>query len=60
MEIVRGDLPQLTEADLAAILRNAMTDGARPIAAVVEPVIRAELSRRQAARTTSPILLTAA
>lgn len=45
--IMRGDILHLTEADLAAILCNIMTDGPHPVARIVEPVIRQELVRRR-------------
>ncbi len=52
--IVRGDLPHLTEADLAAILCSVMNDGPHPVARVIEPIIRHELVRRRSSLVPTP------
>lgn len=56
--IVGRDVHRMSEADLAAVLCSVMADGPHPIARVVEPIIRAELARRQASRILNPLLLT--
>lgn len=54
VSIVRGDLPLMSEADLAAILCTIMNDGPHPVARVVEPIVRAELARRRSAIALRP------
>lgn len=52
--ILSGDLPRMTDADLAAILCTIMNDGPHPVARIVEPVVRAELTRRRSTVVTAP------
>jgi hypothetical protein len=49
-EIVRADLPYLTDADLARILGDIWQAGSNPIATLLEPLVRAELTRRRPVR----------
>jgi hypothetical protein len=53
--ILTGDLPLMTEAQLAAMLTEIFLADPSPIGHVLEPLARAELARRQLVTTAEVI-----
>jgi hypothetical protein len=50
VSIIQGDLPIMTDADLARMLGEIWQTGPTPIASLLEPLVRSELTRRRPAR----------